>query len=236
MANLVENQVVLCTVKRIEKTTVFVEIEGKGEGTIIFAEISPGRIRNIREYVSINKRIVCKVLRIKGDHIELSLRRVSGKEREEVLEEHKKERMLASMVKPILKDKTKETIRKIKEEYIISEFLDEARTDSKILKKYFPKEAIPSVEKLLIEKKEKEKTALKKITLKTRSPKGIKDIKEILDFKDEKTKITYLGSSKFSVSTKANDYKTANHHIDEIISIIKERAKSLNANFQIIDK
>ena len=42
---------VLCTVKTIDGTTVFVKIEDDGEGTIVTSEIAPGRIRNLREYV-----------------------------------------------------------------------------------------------------------------------------------------------------------------------------------------
>ena len=44
---LEEGDVVLCTVDRIVGTTVFVSIEGNGEGSIVVSEISPGRIRNL---------------------------------------------------------------------------------------------------------------------------------------------------------------------------------------------
>jgi translation initiation factor 2 alpha subunit (eIF-2alpha) len=76
--------VVLCTVDRIVGTTVFVHIEGNGEGSIILSEIAPGRIRNIRDYVVPKKKIICKVLRISGDRIELSLRRVTLKEQKDI--------------------------------------------------------------------------------------------------------------------------------------------------------
>ncbi len=89
-----EDEIVLCTVKRIEGTSVFLTIEGGGEGSMTFSEVSPGRIRNIREFIVPNKKIVCKVLRIKGTQIELSLRRVTAKEREEVLEWYTKEKTL----------------------------------------------------------------------------------------------------------------------------------------------
>ena len=53
-----EGDVVLCTVTKIEGTSVFVNIEGDGEGSIIVSEIAPGRIRNLRDYVLPNKKIV----------------------------------------------------------------------------------------------------------------------------------------------------------------------------------
>jgi len=60
-----EGEIVLCTVKKILYHSVFVnldEYENK-EGIIHISEISPGRIRNIRDFVKENKTIVCKVLR-----------------------------------------------------------------------------------------------------------------------------------------------------------------------------
>ena len=74
-----EGDVVFCTVDRIVGTNVFVKISEKDkevEGCIVMSEIAPGRIRNIRDYVVPKKKIVCKVLRISGDRIDLSLRRV----------------------------------------------------------------------------------------------------------------------------------------------------------------
>ena len=87
-----EDDVVLCTVKKIQKTTVFVDVEGDGEGSIVMSEIAAGRIRNLREYVTPNKKIVCKVLRFINGHPQLSLRRVTAGERDTVLNRHKKEK------------------------------------------------------------------------------------------------------------------------------------------------
>ena len=82
-----EGDIVLCTVERIEGTNVFVSIEGNGEGSIMTSEIAPGRIRNLRDYVVPKKKIVCKILRVSGNRIDLSLRRVTQKEQKEVLEQ-----------------------------------------------------------------------------------------------------------------------------------------------------
>src|SRR3989344_2989018 len=111
---LKENDFVLCTVSRIESTGVFVKIEGYNfEGAITLSEISPGRIRNIREFVSVGKKIVCKVLRKKDDRIELSLRRVSAKDRNAILEHYKKERIFESILKSALGEKTQDVLVKI---------------------------------------------------------------------------------------------------------------------------
>src|SRR3989339_462538 len=72
--------IIMCTVDRIVGTIVFVKIDGTNkEGSITFSEVSPGRIRNIRDFVIPKKKIICKVLRLSGDHIGLSLRTATPK-------------------------------------------------------------------------------------------------------------------------------------------------------------
>jgi len=104
---LKEDDIVLCKVKKIEKTSVFLDIEDNGEGSMMMSEVAAGRIRNLRNYVSLNKQVVCKVLKISGDHIELSLRRVTSREKEEVLERYRDGRALSAMLKSIGEDAEK---------------------------------------------------------------------------------------------------------------------------------
>jgi len=234
MEELNENDVILCTVKRIERTTVFLDIDGYGQGTMIFSEVSPGRIRNIREYVVPNKKIVCKVLRIKDGHPELSLRRVKAKERDEVLETHKKEKILANVLKPIIKEKTPEILEKIKEKYQLAEFLDEARENPNLIEIFVTEAQATELKKIFAEKKDKEKEVSKVIVLKTNKESGLKDIKESL--KTDEAKINYLGSSKFSVLVKDKNYKNANSKLDKIIEEIKSHAKSSGIKFEVKEK
>ena len=234
--NLKEDDIVLCTVKRVEGTTVFLEIENFPgvQATMIFSEVSPGRIRNIRDYIAIKKKIVCKVLLIRNEHPELSLRRVTSKEREEILDHHKKEKILENIIKPVLKDKTQSILQKIKEKYELSDFLDEARENPKLIEKFVAKSHAPELIKIFSEKREKEKEVKQIIKLTSQSSSGLKDIKKTLD--NEEAKIYYLGSSKFSVSVKAKDYKIANFQIEKILEEIKQKAKKLNVTLEIKEK
>ena len=105
-----QGDIVSCTVDRIVGTTVFVKIDGTNkEGSIILSEVAPGRIRNLREYVVPKKTIICKVLRVSGENIHLSLRRVKEKEKKEILEQNKLERSYLKIMKTILKEKTKDS-------------------------------------------------------------------------------------------------------------------------------
>ena len=70
------------------------------------SEISPGRIRNIRDYVKEGKQIVCKILRIdkiKG-HIDLSIRRVNTTQKINKIKEFKQEQRAEKILELIGKE------------------------------------------------------------------------------------------------------------------------------------
>ncbi|MEK6792569.1 MAG: S1 RNA-binding domain-containing protein [Nanoarchaeota archaeon] len=227
-----ENDVVLCTVARIESTGVSVKIEEYNcEGTIILAEISPGRIRNIREFVSVGKKIVCKVLRKNNDRIELSLRRVSAKERDIILEHYKKERIFASILKSVLNEKAGETIAKIKQDKDIVEVLEEMKLNPEVLKKYLTTSQLDKLKEILSQKKESEKEVQKKILIKSDSEDGVVHIRKILETKE--ADISYLGSSNFLIRVKGKEYKTANNQLEKVLAEIKEKAKKAHAHLEI---
>src|SRR3989344_4835837 len=168
-----EGDLVIATVKKIEGTTVFVEIEDSEiKGSIVFSEIAAGRIRNIREYVVPNKKIVCKILEVKKDHFELSFRRVTGKEREEKIKEYQK----------------------------ISEFLDNIKNNQEEVKNLFTKEEIEKLEKIVKEKKEKPRPAKGLFTIKSNSEDGINDIKKLISLKEARIKKLPLNSKKNEIT------------------------------------
>src|SRR3989344_185929 len=72
-AKLEEGNLVLCSVTKIIGTTVFIHLDEYNiDGTLSFPEVAPGRIRNIRDYAFPGKKIVCKVLKIHPQLVEVS--------------------------------------------------------------------------------------------------------------------------------------------------------------------
>ncbi len=226
---LEEGQIVLCTVTKIIGTTVFVNIDNYNkEGTIMTSEIAPGRIRNLRDYVVPNKKIVCKILRMdnKG-HIDLSLRRVTIKEAKETKEGYKKEKSLAATIKTIT-EKPEEIIKKIKEKSNLVDFFEKVKETPKLLEGLLPKKGIEKLLKILNEKKEKEVSVKKIFMLSSRSEDGINKLKSILP-----EEATYLAAGRFSLEIKSNDYKDANRKIDKLLEDIEEKAKKNNCTFSL---
>src|SRR3990167_2288757 len=96
-----EGDLVLCTVTSVQFHSVFVDMdEYKRGGMIHISEVSPGRIRNIRDFVKEGKKIVCKVLRINKEkgYIDLSLRRVNESEKRRKIDQIKREQNAENIV------------------------------------------------------------------------------------------------------------------------------------------
>lgn len=230
-----EGDLVLCTVEKIEKTTVFVKIEGNGVGTIITSEIAPGRIRNIRDYVVPGKKIVCKVLKIDSSgNIHLSLRRVTTKEKKEVLENYEKEKSFIALLKNIVKN-ADEIIKNIKkDELSIFFFITKAKENPQLLEKYFTKEEIEKLTTIIKEKEKKEIFVKSEFKLSSDLPNGLTKLKEILlPYKD---KITYLAAGRYLLKVTASDYKKANFEMTKILEEIERKAKNFHLKFEKKEK
>ena len=102
-----EDEIVMCTVTKIFPHSVFVNIDEFGRtGVIHISEISPGRIRNIRDFVKQDKKIICKILRINKErgHIDLSLRRVNDAQRRNKSNEIKQEQLAEKILEFVAKN------------------------------------------------------------------------------------------------------------------------------------
>jgi len=226
-----EGDVVLCEVKGIEGTTVFLDVEGGYSGSMMLSEVAAGRIRNLRDYVTIGKKIVCKVLKSQKDSLELSLRRVTAKEREQVLDRYKKERALANILK-LVGEEPEKLISVIKKDYDISDFFEKMQSDSSILEKYLNKEKARKVSQAICEKVLKERKVSSKIILRSFAEEGILHIKEVLDLPN--AEVHYLGSSVFSVAFKGKEFKEAKNNLNVALQEIERRAKAKKVVFEIV--
>ncbi|MEK6926394.1 MAG: hypothetical protein AABW50_03900 [Nanoarchaeota archaeon] len=234
MANLEEGDLILCTVDRIVGTVVFVKIEDDGEGSIMTSEIAPGRIRNIRDYVVPKKKIVCKVLRVSGDRIDLSLRRVTQKEQKEVLESYKQEKSFISVVKSILGDKAESAILSIKNKTKLVDFLEEAKTNPEELEKIAGKEPAQKIISIIKTQKQKIFIIKRNFKLSTIKPDGIELIKKMLG--DKEIEIKYISAGNYCIKSESTDPKKADNKIRETLDLIEKEAKKSGLDFSIKEK
>jgi len=97
-----EEELVLATITKVNPNSVFCTLDHYGgkTGLIHISEISPGRIRNIRDYVQEDKKQVVKVLGVdeKKGHIDLSLRRVTEMQKRSFQDLLKQERKAEGLI------------------------------------------------------------------------------------------------------------------------------------------
>lgn len=242
---LEEGDLVLCTVDRIVGTIVFVKIHHPGEtreGSIVFSEVAPGRIRNIRNYIVPKKKIVCKVLRVKEGQIHLSLRRVSQEERKEVINQFKLEKSYISIIKNFIQDekKAQEIIQKMQETEGIYDFIEQSKENPEKLEKLIGKETADKILSKIKEQKKKVSVIKKEFELSTTQEDGIEKIKSLLseiEKENEEIKIKYVSAGKYYIKAEAEEeIKKLDQKVQSILSELQEKAKEQDMEFTPLDK
>jgi len=233
-----ESELVLCTVKKILPNSVFADLDEyqNKEGMIHLSEISAGRIRNIRDYVKENKKIICKVLRVNKErnYIDLSLRRVSVSMKKnkntEYKQEQKSEKILETVAKKLktnLKDIYQKAGNKIIKEYglLYPCFQEVSTKGEKILNEIdIPTDISKTLTEIIKEKIKPTKFKISStIILKSYKPNGIDIIKQAL----AKTKslkheidIVYVGAPKYKITISGYDHKVIEKAMEETTNLI----------------
>ena len=229
-----EGQIVLCEVQKVIGTTVFVKIQDNGEGTITTSEIAPGRIRNLRAYVVPGKKIVCKILRVKGKNIYLSLRRVKQNEKKELLDKIKKEKNYKAILKTVLgKEKSEKIIEKIIKQQSVFDFFEELKQNPKNIEKVTSKTDAEKIIKILESKKDKSKQITQIFTLSSKAKDGINIIKQIIKKANENSdaEISYLAAGKYRITLIGENFKELKTKTNEILQSLEKQAKKNNCSF-----
>ena len=237
---------VIATVVRVVDYGAYVKLDEyqAKEGLIHISEISTTWVKNIRDHAREGQKLVLKVLRTNPQRgqIDLSLRRVTGREKAEKMLQWKKEKKAESIIKSA-SEKTKiepssiDMIRqKISEKYesLYDAFEDALEGGEEV----FTKLGIPSDLATVLNEAARSKIRLERAKVKATveltcfKPSGIEAIrtalltaKKIRKPRGTDIKIYTVGSPRYRVEVKAKDYsdgeKTLNEVIDEALATIK---------------
>ncbi len=241
-----EGEIVLCTVTKVYPNYVFVNLDEFGRsGMIHISEISPGRIRNIRDYVVEGKKVICVVLRINKEkgHIDVSLRRVSESQKRAKSEGMKQTQKIENIMKYVGKKLNKDPKQIFDEisEKILAKYDDMNSCFLDVVNDKVELESIGitiDVAKLLTEiikqrVKAPEINIKIAITLSSYQPDGVEIIKKALTeaekIEKDHTNIKYAGAGKFFLNITAPDYKKAEKIFEKIkkqITVFMEKNKS----------
>ncbi len=233
-----ENEIVLCQVTKIYPNSVFVNLlEYKDSGMVHISEVSPGRIRNLRDYVSEGKQIVCKIIKIDKErgHIDLSLRRVNSNQRKEKLEEVKQELKAESILKSVSKkvnmpvaDVYKKVSEPILKEYVYlyDAFRDVAEGETSLEKLGVIPQIAKELNGVILDKFKPDKIIIQgQLELRTYDSVGVDKIKKTLQAIEkvsETISIHYLGGGRYKILIEDFDYVPAEKNLKKVQDIVDQ--------------
>ncbi len=243
------DEIVLCKVTKIFPNSVFVDmLEYDQSGMIHISEISPGRIRNLREFVTPDRQIVCKVLKIDRErgHIDLSLRRVNSTQRMEKLDEIKQELKAESLISNLskklkipLEKLYRDIADKVLKNYPFIYLCFKDIVSGKISQKDLglEKTLAEEITNAVLDKFKPEKIRINgEIKLYTYHSDGVERIRSTLMQVEKistQIKITYLGAGRYKLVIEDVDYKPAEKNIEKIMALLEKfNDKFSNASFE----
>jgi len=204
-------------------------------GFLHISEISSARIRNVRDFVRENQKMVLKVLRVdveKG-HIDLSLRRVTKRERIEKIKSWKKDRKGDALLHAVA-EKTGYPIHEVyqkagvilEEKYGLYDGFEKAAKEGvdALSKLDIPDDLAKAIVQVA-EERIKIKTVKVRGVVEVRcmKPNGVKCIqdafigaKKAQETKDAKIEFAVIAAPKYSVEVTADNWKRAEEMIDKV--------------------
>ncbi|MEM4260434.1 MAG: S1 RNA-binding domain-containing protein [Candidatus Woesearchaeota archaeon] len=241
-----EGELVQCLITKIQYNSVFATLtEYEKTGMIHISEISPGRIRNIRDFVVEGKIVICMVLKVNKErgYIDLSLRRVNESEKrkksDEIKQEQKAEKLIETVAE-LLKKPVQDIYREIsvpitkKYRYIHYAFEEVITNNLNLESLGIKKEITDPLTKII-----KDKIRIKEIYIKGEikisiyEQNGLNIIKKaLMNAEKNKNIIRYLGGGKYSITFTASDYKIAEKEMKETIENLKRIIEGAKGEFE----
>jgi translation initiation factor 2 subunit 1 len=233
---------VIATVQDVTDFGAYVKLdEYDKKGLLHISEISSSWIRNIRDFIREGQKIVLKVLRvdIEKGHIDLSLRRVTKRERIEKIMFWKKDRKAENLLRGVA-EKTglsfEEAYEKagapMEKEYGLYDGFERAAKEgiSALTKIGVPEEIATAIAEIAKERMHVPMVKVKGIVeLRCMKPKGVKIIKDAFlnakkaeKSRDAKLRFYVVAAPKYCIEVMAENYK----HAEAILQKVGENVVS----------
>ncbi len=209
--------------------------EYKRRGFLHISEISSARIRNVRDYVRENQKMVLKVLRVdveKG-HIDLSLRRVTKRERIEKIKSWKRDRKGEALLHAVA-DKTGLTVDEVyqkagivlEEKYGLYEGFEKVVKDGEeaLIKLGIPDDLAKVIVQVAEERIKIKMVKVRGIIeVRCMKPNGVRCIQDAFASakksqraKDAKVEFSVIAAPKYSIAVSADTWKRAEEIIEKV--------------------
>jgi len=241
---------VIATATKVFDHGAYVKLDEYGkEGYIPLGEVSSTWVRNIRDYVREGQKLVLKVIRVdaRRGHIDLSLRRVTEREKKDKLMEWKRWQRAKKLLELVAKKLGVRSARQIEEIGVkLEEHFDEAYAafeqavllgEEVLVKAGVPENWAKEIAKIAREHVELPEVAVRGyFTLSSTAPDGVERVKRVLlkaldavKGLEVKAKIYTMGAPKYRVEIKARDYRIAEEALKRAVEAATLQAKEEKA-------
>ena len=249
-------ELVLCTVKKILPHAAFVYLDEYNhlEAMLHVSEISSRWVKNIKDYISQGKKIVCKVLEVKPNgHIDVSLKRVTNAETKRKLNEVKAEQRMEKLIEAIarrIKVEPKEGLEKVGRVLVnefgsLADFYSEVRSEgTEVINELdlpdkWKKELYEQISEQL---KSQFVNMCRQIKVSSFEGDAVKRIRKVFEKMYNLAKkeneisieVRHITSPKYLFEITAKNYKVGEAFINKLGKEISKFASKQNVNFEII--
>jgi translation initiation factor 2 subunit 1 len=212
-------ELVVCRIVKIFPHSALAElVEYRKKGLIHVSEVALRWVRNIREFIKLNQFVVCQVMRVDGEDISLSVKRVRKEETERRLNEFKRERkaekaleLTAKGMKKSLDDAYDEVGYILQEEFgsIYRAFEFAVKNPDFLKSKNVPKEWLePIIKTAQKSVSEKEYEVKAKLDLRCYSPDGVETIKKaLLAAGSDGLEVRYVSAPRYVIIGRGKNFK-----------------------------
>ncbi len=239
-----EGEVVICRVTSINPNSVFARIEEYDkEGMIHVSEVASRWVRDIREFVRDNQMIVCRVMRVEGSHISLSIKRVSREDAASRLNEFKREKKSEKMLELIGKEmdmKLEQAYKDIGNELIeafgsLTKAFDVAAKNPEMLVRHgIRKEWAKAISDVLARTRTEKGYEIKAmVELVSYRPDGVDAVKRLLSKLPAGIEARYISAPKYMLIKKGADRRQMEAELMKAASALVEELKKNDGNGNI---
>jgi translation initiation factor 2 subunit 1 len=227
---------VIATIETVTDYGAYAKLdEYDKKGLLHVSEISSSWIRNIRDFVREGQKAVLKVLRVNAEkgHIDLSLRRVTKRERIEKIMSWKKQRKAEALIRSVaektglpLEEVYEKAVAPMEKEFGLYEGFERVlKEDTETLTKIgVPKELAAAIAEVAKERIHVPMVKVKgTIEVRCMKPNGVKIIKEAFSSakkaeksRDAKIRFYVIAAPKYCVEVLAENYKQAEEVLQKV--------------------
>lgn len=241
---------VIVSVIRITPYSALCKLEeypGK-EGMIHISEVSGKWVRDIRNFIKPDKRYVVKVLKVdkKKGHINLSLKRVSKRDKKRKMQSHKREKKAERLLKKIGK-KQNLTLDEVYDKigYELQEKFGEMfdafntafESPDPLIRRGIPKKWAKIVHDVAKENIQRKKVEIKaELNLMFYTPDGVVRTKKFLNnlIDEHGLNIKYISAPRYSVVIESEEPKQAQKKLEKTLSEEISNIKKGEASFKML--